>query len=461
MEAYRRISRARRAAIWVAVLLYCTTAPLLVLNIFGISVRLEGPRLFLATGVLSLGTRPGGAEVRLDGRRAGRTPLTVERMTPGDHRLEVRRPGAEPWRGSVTIFAGRVTSIQDLPFASPRSVRFAAGGRPEVLVAPDGRSFLVVDADRLPRALDLRRGLAGGPPLPVPDFPGKAIRALTAGEFPGFVVETVGPRAPGLVLVHRTLIGEWASDPLPYRLPEGVPLLEASALERSVTYLTSRAAIQRGPGGDRAVSTFHSPAWAWGPQGGRVAVLDLGGMLYHFGGLRPARETALYPPPAGETEGRIIAARGGQAALLAGGTLYLAQARGIRALGPASGAADDPNRQRIVLWNDRFVGQLELHAIPTENSAEPRVEWLLEAGDPVLEVLPLQKGDGCLLATRRQLLLACLASGANLQPIPLADLQAGAPPPVASPAGYAVLPGEGVLEVLDAEAGRGEQEGAR
>jgi hypothetical protein len=380
---------------------------------------------------------------------------------PGEHRVEVRRPGAEPWRGSVSVLAGRVTSIQELPFASLRSVRFAAAGSPEVLCAPDGRSFLVLDGDHLPRALDLRKDLAASLPLAVPAFRGRAIRAWTAGEFPGFVVETIGARAPGLALVHRTLIGEWASEPLPYRLPEGAPLLEASALERSVTYLTGRAAIQRAPGGDRTVSLFHSAAWAWGVQGGRVAVLDRGGALYHFGGLLPARETALFPPPAGQAAGRIIAVRGGQAVLLAGGTLFLADGKGFHALGAASGAADDAKRQRVLLWHDRFVGQLELHALPTENPAEPRVEWLLEAADPVLEVLPLQRGDGCLLTTPRQLLLACLAAGANLQPIPLADLQAGAPPPVLSAAGYAVLPGNGGLEVLDVEAGRGEQEGTR
>ena len=460
MEAYRRLSRARRVAFWIAALLYCTTLPLLVLDIFGISVRLEGPRLFLATGVLSLNTHPQGAEVRLDGRRAGRTPLTLGHVTPGEHRLEIRRRGAAPWRGSVSIHAEQVTAIQDLPFASPRAVHFDAAGQPAVLCAPDGRSYLVLDGDRPPQALDLHRGLSAVTLLPVQDFPGRPIKARTVGEFPGYLVETLGPRGPGLVLVHRTVVGDWASEPLPYLLPEGTPLLEASVLERSVTYLTAQAAIQRGPRGDRAVSSFRFPAWAWGVQGGRVAVLDQGGLLYHFGGLLPVHESAFSAPPDSEAAGRIIAARGGQLALLAGGRLYLADAKSLRALVPASGAADDAKRQRIVLWHDRSVAQLELHVIPTENASEPRVEWLLTAADPVLEVLPLQRGDGCLLRTQRQLLLACLAAGVHLTPVPLVDLQAEAPPPVASAAGYAVRCEDGGLEVLDVEAGRGEQEGA-
>jgi len=71
----------------------------------------------------------------------------------------------------------------------------------------------------------------------------------------------------------------------------------------------------------------------------------------------------------------------------------------------------------------------------------------------------LQRGDGCLLRTQRQLLLACLAAGVHLTPVPLVDLQAEAPPPVASAAGYAVRCEDGGLEVLAVEAGRGEQEG--
>jgi hypothetical protein len=460
MEAHRRLSRARRMVFWVAVFVYCTTLPLLVLDIFGISVRLEGPKPFLATGVLALGTRPEGADVRVDGRRAGRTPLTLEHVTPGEHRLEIRRPGGESWRGSVSIIAGRVTSIQDLPFAPapPRAGRLATLGPPAVLRASEGSFYLLLDGDRPPQVLDLHRGLSGGPLLPVKDFPGRASGARTVGEFPGFLVETDGPR---LVLVHRTLIGEWVSEPLPYLLPAGAPLLEATVLERSVTYLTAEAAIQRTPNGDRVLHSFHSPAWAWGVQGGRVMVLDRGGTLYQFGGLLPGHETALSTPPAFEAQGRIIAVRGGQAALLAGGTLYLADAKGSRPLGPAGGAADEPRRQRIVLWNDRSVGQLELRAIPVENPAEPRVEWLLSTAEPVLEVLPLQRGDGCLLRTRSQLLLACLAAGTRLEPIPLADLEAGAPPPVPDAAGYAVLPVAGGLEVLDVEAGRGEQDATR
>jgi hypothetical protein len=465
MEAYRRLSRARRLAFWIAVLVYCTTLPVLILDVFGVSVRLQGSKPFLATGALTLGTRPEGSDVRLDGRRAGRTPLTLQHVTPGDHRIEIRRPRVEPWRGSVSIFAGQVTSIQDLPFAAApaRVLQLATFGPPTVLRSPGGPFYLVLNGGRPPQVLDLRRGLSDAPLLKVQEFSGRAVGARTVGDLPGFLVEMEGPNGPGVLLVYRTLIGEWTNQALPYRLPEGVPLLEASALERSVTYLTAEAAVRRSPDGDRVVHPFHSPVWAWGMVEGRVVVLDRGGVLYHFRGLLPAHETALCPPPSSEVAawGRIVAVRGGQVALIARGSLYLADATRHRLLGPASGAVDEPRRQRIVLWSDHTVGQVELHPLAGENRVEPQVEWLLTASDPVLEVVPLQGGDACLVRTRRELLLACLTTGIRLVPIPVAALEVGASPALPDAAGYAVLPGPGGLRVLDVEATRGEPEGKR
>jgi len=53
-------------------------------------------------GRLLVSTEPvSGAEVRIDGRWAGRTPLTVPRARAGRRRLEVRAPGFQAWTGSA------------------------------------------------------------------------------------------------------------------------------------------------------------------------------------------------------------------------------------------------------------------------------------------------------------------------------------------------------------------------
>ncbi|MBI5481404.1 MAG: PEGA domain-containing protein [Deltaproteobacteria bacterium] len=59
------------------------------------------------TGAISLTSDPDGAEVYLDGRRAGLTPLTVN-APEGYHLLCVRRIGSRDWAARVRIAAGRV-----------------------------------------------------------------------------------------------------------------------------------------------------------------------------------------------------------------------------------------------------------------------------------------------------------------------------------------------------------------
>ena len=52
-----------------------------------------------------------GAEVRIDGRWAGRTPLTVPRARAGRRSLEVRAAGHRAWSGSVTVPGGGAVHV--------------------------------------------------------------------------------------------------------------------------------------------------------------------------------------------------------------------------------------------------------------------------------------------------------------------------------------------------------------
>jgi hypothetical protein len=54
---------------------------------------------------LVLGTDPDGAEISVDGRSVGRSPQSL-RLTPGRHRLEVRKPGFVAIDRSVDLVAG-------------------------------------------------------------------------------------------------------------------------------------------------------------------------------------------------------------------------------------------------------------------------------------------------------------------------------------------------------------------
>jgi len=86
----------------------------------------------VATGTLNVNTTPTGAEVRVDGQRAGVTPLTLT-LKAGPHNVELRGSG-EPRTLPVTITAGtQISQYIELPRAAPASV-----GQLQVRTEPAG-----------------------------------------------------------------------------------------------------------------------------------------------------------------------------------------------------------------------------------------------------------------------------------------------------------------------------------
>jgi serine/threonine protein kinase len=51
-------------------------------------------------------SRPSGAQVFIDGRVVGRTPLVVSEVTPGDHVVRIALPGHQRWTTTVNVGAG-------------------------------------------------------------------------------------------------------------------------------------------------------------------------------------------------------------------------------------------------------------------------------------------------------------------------------------------------------------------
>lgn len=58
-------------------------------------------------GSIAFDSKPSGAEVFVDGRRAGQTPLESIALDPGDHRISVRKEGYQSREYNITIVAGR------------------------------------------------------------------------------------------------------------------------------------------------------------------------------------------------------------------------------------------------------------------------------------------------------------------------------------------------------------------
>jgi hypothetical protein len=105
------------------------------------------------TGTLYLESSPSGAEVYLEGRLQGRTPLRLT-LNEGTYRVELRLPGYEPYQATVRVERGRETRLS----ASLRPIRTGElylEARPEgAEVYVDGRLV-----GRAPLRVSLEAGL--------------------------------------------------------------------------------------------------------------------------------------------------------------------------------------------------------------------------------------------------------------------------------------------------------------
>ncbi len=75
------------------------------------------------TGTADILSTPAGATVSVDGRPAGRTPLSAVALKPGARRVEVALEGHEPWSGTVDVVAGQKGRVEvrlkPIPEAKP------------------------------------------------------------------------------------------------------------------------------------------------------------------------------------------------------------------------------------------------------------------------------------------------------------------------------------------------------
>jgi hypothetical protein len=191
-------------------------------------------------GTLRVGSRPGGAEVVVDGRPRGQTPLIVEGLADGVHALAVRAPGFEPAASLVSVRGGAVATrlerLSPAPAPAPRvsvadiavvsRARAAAdrlgvahllglrpgpgGGLSGVWLAPGPRAHRVV-LERLPEDDDIAADLvvqavAAAPPLDA-DAPASGRPAGDALDLPWWVWAAVG----GAVVVAGGIAGTWAA----------------------------------------------------------------------------------------------------------------------------------------------------------------------------------------------------------------------------------------------------------
>jgi serine/threonine-protein kinase len=62
-------------------------------------------------GSLVIMSRPPGAAVSIDGRASGITPLTLNTISPGEHRIRLERSGYQPWTTTIKVVSGERARI--------------------------------------------------------------------------------------------------------------------------------------------------------------------------------------------------------------------------------------------------------------------------------------------------------------------------------------------------------------
>lgn len=218
-------------------------------------------------GDLRVETTPPGAEVRIDGRVAGRSPLTVRGLAvKGAHRVEVSRDGYGVARADVAINANTVTTsalVLEMGTASMLVTTEPGGG--EIRVDGTVRGTAPVTA-ALPLGRHVFRATRDGynvaeTTLVVTDATRQLHLALTR-EAPGVLV--VLGDLPAQIYIDGALVVENVQNSGPRSLPPGnhtvrVILVSGETIDHTVavrsgeraTYDFSRNGITRKPEGGR------------------------------------------------------------------------------------------------------------------------------------------------------------------------------------------------------------------
>ena len=63
------------------------------------------------SGTLRVDSRPAGVDVFVDGKRVGRTPLSLDSVDAGEHVIRLEQVGYRRWTSSVHVVAGERSTV--------------------------------------------------------------------------------------------------------------------------------------------------------------------------------------------------------------------------------------------------------------------------------------------------------------------------------------------------------------
>ncbi len=219
-------------------------------------------------GDLRVETTPPGAEVRIDGHIAGRSPLTARGLAlKGTHRVEASRDGFGVARADVSVAANTVTtSALVLEMGTTSMLVTSEPGGGEIRVDGTARGVSPVTLAALPLGRHVfratREGYNGAETTLVITDATRLLHLAMTREAPGVLV--VLGDLPAQIYVDGALVVENVQNSGPRSLPPGnhtvrVILVSGETIDHTVAVRS----------GERAIYDFSSNNITRRPEGGR------------------------------------------------------------------------------------------------------------------------------------------------------------------------------------------------
>ncbi len=154
----------RRILLWIFITAFVALAPIVVLYTSGYRWNVKKGRIE-RNGTLIIDSVPNGAAIAIDGRLTGeKTPITLQNIAPGLHRIRVTADGFSPWEKSIDLRPERVTfanAIRLWKQNEPKRTDGASMDEPRLQRSPNGKWILLETATgtRLVRATNEQKPL--------------------------------------------------------------------------------------------------------------------------------------------------------------------------------------------------------------------------------------------------------------------------------------------------------------
>lgn len=162
----------RRVLYLTFIAVFAAVAPLFLLSVQGYRYDRSSHR-FLKTGLVSVDADPRPDRVYLDGslRRTPGRPMRVSSVAPGNHVLRLEKDGYRSWEQSVSVYAGRSTTLLDVRLVRDAAAEELARNTTAFALAGDQRRLALLSASDTVTFLDLGSGSSSSFTVPTGQRP--------------------------------------------------------------------------------------------------------------------------------------------------------------------------------------------------------------------------------------------------------------------------------------------------